>query len=111
MRCEEIMRSESRIFSTCSTFLTVRDFLRDELSAGPMSAKDIMSRAQDAGFSQKTIKRAKSALGVESDKIGTDCWVWRRPGIDVPESPEVASRQPFPEVEEQKGRVLKGRRV
>jgi hypothetical protein len=24
MRCEEIMRSESRIFSTCSTFLTIR---------------------------------------------------------------------------------------
>ena len=25
MRCEEIMRSESRIFSTCWTFLTIRD--------------------------------------------------------------------------------------
>src|SRR5262249_19750196 len=28
MRCEEIMRSESRIFSTCSTFLTIRAFVR-----------------------------------------------------------------------------------
>src|SRR5262249_42614784 len=52
------------------------DFLRGELSRGPKSARDIMSRAKNAGFSERTIWRARATLGVEAHKIGRDRWVW-----------------------------------
>src|SRR5262245_1165865 len=41
MRCEEIMRSESRIFSACSTFLTIRD------RPLAFSSRDLIARRVD----------------------------------------------------------------
>ena len=80
------------------------DFLRVELSTGPKSARDIMSGAKNAGFSERTIWRARATLGVEAHKIGRDRWVWELPsGVNAAESPEVPASQPFSEVEEQVG--------
>ncbi len=53
------------------------DFLREELSTGPMSSKDIMSRAQKAGLKKRTVWRAKERIGVEAHKIGGDRWAWQ----------------------------------
>ena len=78
------------------------DFLRGELSRGPKSARDIMSRAKNAGFSERTIWRARATLGVEAHKIGRDRWVWELPsGVNAAESPEVPASQPFSEKEKQ----------
>jgi hypothetical protein len=43
-----------------------------------VSANEIFSAAKSAGFSEKTLKRAKKAVGVESRKTIAG-WVWLRP--------------------------------
>lgn len=53
-------------------------FLCSELQAGPKTAKSIFREARDAGHSERTIKRAKSELGVESIKEKA-AWVWALP--------------------------------
>jgi len=56
-------------------------FLRDLLADGEMTAQEIMSDASLAGFSSRTIARAKKALKVESRKFGVaGPWVWKMPG-------------------------------
>ena len=56
-----------------------KEFLRDELSDGPMWAKIILRDARDAGVAQATLYGAKSALRVRSEKIGTEGWQWSLP--------------------------------
>lgn len=56
------------------------DFLRDLLSAGPVSVKSIKSDATGAGYSWRTIERAKRELAVEARKVSMkDGWVWSLP--------------------------------
>jgi RecA-family ATPase len=55
------------------------EFLREELSTGPMSSKDIMSRALKAGLSERTVWRAKKEVGVQAHKIGGERWAWELP--------------------------------
>jgi hypothetical protein len=51
-----------------------KDFLHEELSDGPMWAKQVLKDARDAGVAEKTLRRAKAAIGVRSGKIGVDYW-------------------------------------
>lgn len=53
-------------------------FLHDMLSDAPLTAKKIQIEAKGAGFSQRTIERAKARLGVMSKKEGSS-WVWTLP--------------------------------
>ena len=53
-------------------------FLKSELRDGPRRYKDIAKEARDAGHSERTIRRAKVALRVESQK-DKDGWVWALP--------------------------------
>ena len=56
------------------------EFLREELAAGPMSAKEVQKLARAAGHSDRTLNRAKSRLGIRSQKGGLrDGWVWVLP--------------------------------
>jgi hypothetical protein len=50
------------------------DFLYDLLKRGPMDSKDLKAAFLAAGFSERTIKRVKEEMGVESIKVGTK-WV------------------------------------
>ncbi|MFM0173193.1 AAA family ATPase [Paraburkholderia sediminicola] len=53
------------------------DFLRDLLSNGPVPVKTIKSDATGAGYSWRTIERAKREIGAEARKGGMkDGWVW-----------------------------------
>lgn len=57
-----------------------RQFLRDLLSAGPVAAKMVRAEADGAGQSWASIRRAKTALGVEVRKSGMEGpWVWAMP--------------------------------
>ncbi len=56
-----------------------KEFLRDELSDGPMWAKLILRDARDAGVAQATLYAAKTALRVRSEKIGVEGWQWSLP--------------------------------
>ena len=53
-------------------------FLASELRAGPMAAKYLLSEARHAGHAERTLKRAKSKLGVDSLKTGAG-WEWVLP--------------------------------
>lgn len=57
-------------------------FLRSELQGGPIAAKVIFREARDAGHSERTIKRAKAAVGAESRKEKSG-WVWALAVNDV----------------------------
>ena len=57
-----------------------KGFLRAVLASGPVSAKQIYREADDAGHAQRTLKRAKKALGVEARKEGMKGpWLWALP--------------------------------
>lgn len=50
-------------------------FLRAELNLGPKSAKYLFAEARNAGHSERTLKRAKQRLGIESRKESAG-WLW-----------------------------------
>jgi putative DNA primase/helicase len=53
------------------------DFLRELLADGPVPSKKIEPEANEAGFSWRTVRRAKETLGVAVKKTGVDRgWEW-----------------------------------
>jgi hypothetical protein len=56
-----------------------KEFLRDELSDGPMWAKAVLRDARDAGVATTTLYSAKTALRVRSEKVGVEGWQWALP--------------------------------
>lgn len=54
------------------------DFLRTTLADGPLLAQEVFQRANAAGFSRRTLERAKSSLGVVSPRGGR-LSTWRLP--------------------------------
>ncbi|EEA00139.1 AAA ATPase [Burkholderia sp. H160] len=55
-------------------------FLRDLLAAAPVPVKSVQADARGAGYSWRTIERAKRDLGIEARKIGLkEGWVWALP--------------------------------
>ena len=66
------------IDSLSSTKKQAAEWLKDLLSGGPLSAKDIWSEAENEGISERTLKRAKKQLQVKSRKISQHGgWEWR----------------------------------
>ena len=58
----------------------VKKILKELLSTGAKSSTEIISIIKDAGYSLRTISRAKTELGVASKKIGfEDGWLWYLP--------------------------------
>lgn len=58
------------------------DFLRDVLASGPVPAKEILRQARDADINEKTLRRAKSDLGVTKRREGFGpggAFVWELP--------------------------------
>jgi putative DNA primase/helicase len=56
------------------------EFLRDALAGGPVSRKTIKTDASANGVSEKTLRRAKSRLGVVTRKMGMkEGWIWEIP--------------------------------
>jgi hypothetical protein len=56
------------------------EFLKEELAGGPVPSKELLKKAKAEGISEKTLRRAKSLLGVESKMQGRERWVWTLPG-------------------------------
>lgn len=60
-------------------FEEARLWLLDALGSGPIPAGDIKKQAQRDGIAQRTLDRAKDALGIRSHKLGfggDGHWVW-----------------------------------
>ncbi|MBH9577863.1 AAA family ATPase [Inhella proteolytica] len=67
-------------------------FLSSELAHGPKPAKYLLSEARHAGHSERTLKRAKNRLGVDSQKESGG-WLWRLP---IKEAKEAKNSKPEP---------------
>jgi len=68
-------------------------FLVDYLAGIPRSVKETQRAAREAGIAERTLDRAKAALGVRSVKEGTTGWVWRLPakGATPPITPNLGT--------------------
>jgi hypothetical protein len=54
-------------------------FLRNVLAEGPVDSGVVRKKAAEARITEKTLKRAKAALGVESSRAGSWCSLWSLP--------------------------------
>jgi putative DNA primase/helicase len=55
-----------------------KDFLRDALKNGARSATEVEAEAEGEGISERTLRRARKALGVRTQKVGMPgAWVWQ----------------------------------
>jgi len=65
-----------------------KDWLQERLAGGPVRAADIFAKAEELGFAEKTVRRAKQQLGVEAFKepgAMEGGWLWKLPGDDPAE--------------------------
>ncbi len=62
-----------------SALAEAKDFLQSELKPGPMSANAVKRNAHSADISERTLKRAKKALKVKSEKESDGSWTWSLP--------------------------------
>jgi len=70
--------------------------LQDLLANGPMRGRDVQRHARDAGVSDATLGRARSALRIVSRKVGYNgetYWAWSLPDT-VPPGPVCPSQPP-----------------
>ena len=73
-----------------------KGFLKMMLADGPVPAKQIKREASDAGHAERTLKRAKQALGVEATKDGYQGkWVWTLPSKGAKDAKEGKGGQDF----------------
>jgi hypothetical protein len=62
-----------------SALAEAKEFLLSELKGRPMWMKTVERNAREAGISPRTLKRAKQALGVKSEKESDGSWTWSLP--------------------------------
>jgi hypothetical protein len=62
-----------------SALSEAKEFLLQVLGEGPVAAEGVKKDARGAGVSERTLKRAKRALGVGSKKEGDGSWNWILP--------------------------------
>ena len=62
--------------------LEAMDWLRERLSEGPISQREIKGDAKAAGIAWRTVRRAKDSLGITSEKEGfKGGWRWQLPTL------------------------------
>jgi len=66
------MESGSSMHEAC-------EFLKATIESGSMSSKEVLRKAKSAGFSERTMNRAKKSLGIKARKEGfgrNSSWIW-----------------------------------
>lgn len=72
---DEILKSNSDEQRTATE--DCMEWLGVVLSAEGVKASEVMKAAEEHGFTQKTLRRAREKLGVRTDKAGVrDGWIW-----------------------------------
>jgi hypothetical protein len=69
-------------------------FLTNVLADGPVDSGVVREKAAEVGISEKTLKRAKAALGVESSRAGSWCSLWSLPAEPAVPSQAQPDRAP-----------------
>jgi hypothetical protein len=70
-----------------SALSEAQEFLREILAAGGVLAREAQDEARNAGISERTLKRARSSLGVVAERKGEPGqqgggrWYWRLPEV------------------------------
>lgn len=63
-------------------------FLLEVLAQGPVAAQQVLAEARGAGIKERTLRRAKSSLGVGAQKSGfAEGWAWELPGSKAAKMP------------------------
>jgi len=93
MVADEVMADRSQINSRARA--AAEDFLLAQLEAGPKPAVAIFAEAIRKGISERTLKRAKHELRVESRRAGKGSWMWALSGA-AEGSPPPVTRPPWP---------------
>ena len=62
-----------------SALTEAKEFLLSELGRFPVLANAVKRSAREADISERTLKRAKQALGVKSVKESDGSWTWSLP--------------------------------
>ncbi|MGB9112685.1 MAG: AAA family ATPase [Acidimicrobiales bacterium] len=90
---EEIMSTFTPTADERGQRSDARGFLAGELADGKChSAKELYKQAEEFGISRSTLNRAKSDLGVVSEKVGYEGpWSWRLPKETGTEGPQAAA--------------------
>lgn len=52
------------------------EFLLASLAGGPVGSLTLLSRAQERGISERTLRRAKANLKIAAKQVGPNDWVW-----------------------------------
>jgi len=63
-----------------------KGWLKDALSQGPVLAEELLAKGRTVGFSERTMRRAKKGLGVDSERSGfrdDASWKWVLPRKDT----------------------------
>ncbi len=72
-------------------------WLKQELASGPRKAADLYIAAAAAGIPDRTLNRAKAALGVDSQQVvgkgDVRVWYWYDPAVDWPK--DAPFKRPF----------------
>lgn len=77
---DDVMESEAP--GDKSAVGEAKDWLMENLTAGPVEAGQIFKRAANVGIAKKTLDRASKSLGVTKSKTGmTGPWSWSLPKI------------------------------
>jgi len=62
-----------------SALAEAKQFLKDELEDSPMHARQVLKDMREAGISEPTLRRAKAALKVRSERESDGSWTWALP--------------------------------
>jgi len=65
-----------------SALTEAKEFLLDELSGGGRKQSELLKEAKSLGISERTLKRAKSEIGIKAAKEGfgeQGYWIWPLP--------------------------------
>jgi hypothetical protein len=82
---DDLLRAQTRPGPRPTARLDAEGVLKDILAAGPVHATEVRERAGAAGVSDRTLERAKDALGVRSMRVvdaDNARWMWALPPRD-----------------------------
>jgi hypothetical protein len=80
LMAEDLVRPEKVSLEERGALAEAKAYLRQALARGPVPADKVRIEALCLGIAERTLDRAKAALGVQSGKEGFgEPWAWRLP--------------------------------
>ena len=77
LTAEQILANEREAIEEAGALQDAIEFLKEILALNPVTQKQIMNEARQAGIAERTLNRAKARLAIKSRKrIGDGNWIW-----------------------------------